>query len=540
MTRYKEKPLSRFGRTLLLVLLTVLILAALAGAGIGYAGYRISESETNLPNLVLDDIQVGGLTPDETEAKLVSSGWNERLEAPFTVNAPMNLSFTLSRMQSGAGITAKDAAALVYAYGHDSGWVENLKTWLHARLSGYTEVELPEPTLNETYIRANVRTVTEKYKELIGNGDILLDKDNARIVLTKGGGVLHLDEDKLYNSTVSALLAGERELTWTEVEGELVPPDFESIYRDVAVEPQNAVFTETFEVQKEIVGCSFEPEDAAALWEAAEPGEEIIIPLTITQPEVTAEQLESLLFRDRLCFMTTHYGGSTENRINNIKLALSKLEGMIILPGETFSYNDTIGQRTVEAGFLSAPAYADGEVVEEIGGGICQVSSTLYCAAMYAQMTTVTRTNHYFAVNYLGMGYDATVSWPRPDYKFRNEREYPVQIRTIVDEANYGITIEFWGTNTDGSHVSPYTTTLEIYDEEYTDVVIGYGVYTYRRILDANDNLLRTIEEPYAIYHLHDENIAWPPEKIERDQMEALGEIAAESDGYFLGIMPDN
>ena len=540
MTKQKEKPLSRFGRTLLLILITVMIIAVLAGAGIAYAGYRITESETNLPNLMLDDILVGGLTPDQTVEKLRASGWDERLETPLTVKVPKDLSFSLNRLQSGAGITAEEAADLVFAYGHDGGWVQNLQTWLRARLSGYTELQLPEPKLNDTYIRANIRTVTEKYKELIGNGDILLDKDNARIVLTKGGGILHLDEDKLYDRTVSALLSGDRELNYTELEGELAPPDFESIYSDVAVEAKNASFTETFEVEKEVIGCTFDVEKAAALWEAAEPGEEVIIPLAIEQPEVTAEQLESLLFRDRLCFMTTHYGGSTDNRVNNIKLALSRLEGIIILPGETFSYNDTVGQRTVDAGFLSAPAYADGEVVEEIGGGICQVSSTLYCAAMYAQMTTVTRTNHYFAVNYLGMGYDATVSWPRPDYKFRNEREYPVQIRTIVDEENYGITIEFWGTNTDGSHVSPYTTTLEIYDEEYTDVVIGYGVYTYRRILDANDNLLRTIEEPYAIYHLHDENIAWPPEKIERDQMEALGEIVAEPDGYFLGIVPDN
>ncbi len=220
--------------------------------------------------------------------------------------------------------------------------------------------------------------------------------------------------------------------------------------------------------------------------------------------------------------MTTSFWDSSAARINNIDLAAKQLDGVIIMPGQVFSYNETIGQRTEDAGYRLAGAYADGEVIEEVGGGICQVSSTLYCAAMYAQMTTISRTNHYFAVSYLSIGYDATVSWKQPDYRFRNDRDFPVKILTFVH--GHSVTIEFWGTNVDGSHVSPYTKSYEIYDTEYPDVLIGYGVTTVRRILDTNDNVIDTIEEPTGIYHLHDEEIAWPEEKRRKDEEKKAAE----------------
>ena len=84
-----------------------------------------------------------------------------------------------------------------------------------------------------------------------------------------------------------------------------------------------------------------------------------------------------------------------------------------------------------------------------------------------------------------------------------------------------GVTIEFWGTNTDGTHVSPYTERTEVYDTEYPDVLIGYSVTVIRQIVDANDNILKKIQEPTGLYHLHDQDIAWPPEKLLRDAQSA-------------------
>ena len=342
-----------------------------------------------------------------------------------------------------------------------------------------------------------------------------MDPQAGVMTMIKGGGSISLNEDKIYSEISRALLGDVETMSWTEIEGEVRLPDFGKVYSEVCSEPQDAAFAEDFTVIPEIVGCSFDVTEAEKAWREALPGAQVVIPLSITPAAVTSADLEGILYRDRLCFMTTYYRDSTENRKNNIRLAASKLDGITLRPGETFSYNEAIGQRTEEAGYLMAGAYADGEVVEEIGGGICQVSSTLYCAAMYAQMTTVSRTNHYFAVGYLSMGYDATVSWKQPDYRFRNDRDYPVKIVTYCEDDR--ITIEFWGTDTDGTHVSPYTTKTEVYDEEYKNVLVGYSVTVIRQIVDANDNIIARIQEPTGIYHLHDQDIDWPEEKRLRD-----------------------
>ena len=177
-----------------------------------------------------------------------------------------------------------------------------------------------------------------------------------------------------------------------------------------------------------------------------------------------------------------------------------------------------MGERTEEKGYRWAGAYADGEVTTEIGGGICQVSSTLYCAAMYAQMTTTMRQNHWFPVSYLSMGYDATVSWDMPDYRFRNTREYPVRIVSYYDD--HSVTIEFWGTNTDGTHVQPWTASHEVYDDTW-GCLIGYSVTVNRDILNADGAVINTVQEPTGIYHLHDNEIDWPPEKLAADRAAA-------------------
>ena len=255
---------------------------------------------------------------------------------------------------------------------------------------------------------------------------------------------------------------------------------------------------------------SFGVEEAVQLWQNANIGEQVIIPLTLTQPDFTAEQLEGLLFRDLLGAQMTYYAGSTSERINNIRLAAAKLDGLILLPGESFSYNDVVGKRTEEAGFQYADAYSDGQVVPELGGGICQVSSTLYSASLYARMKTLSRTNHYFKVGYLDYGMDATVSWGGPDFKFRNDRELPVKLAAYLNEDEGSLVVEIWGTDFDGIKVQLRTTVEPVYDNEYPDVQIGNSVVTYSDMYDLDGNYLDTSRANSGVYYFHDENIEWP------------------------------
>ena len=281
----------------------------------------------------------------------------------------------------------------------------------------------------------------------------------ASLVLFKGAGGVELDTDALYAGRLRGAEAGQTELRFETLKTRA--RHAESLRRSIsqiAVEPANAWYSETFEVMPEVVGVSFDLEQAAQIWQAAAIGEQAVVPLTLTRPETTAADLQALLFRDLLGAQMTYYYGSTAERINNIRLAASKLDGLVLLPGQTFSYNDVVGQRTVEAGFQVAKAYSDGQEVDELGGGICQVSSTLYGATLYARLKIVSRQNHYFKVGYLDYGLDATVSWRQPDFKFRNDKDFPIKLAAYLNEDEQSLVVEVWGTDMDGIKVKLHHT----------------------------------------------------------------------------------
>ncbi len=219
--------------------------------------------------------------------------------------------------------------------------------------------------------------------------------------------------------------------------------------------------------------------------------------------------------------MTTKFPNSGENRRSNLELATSKIDGMIMYPGDEFSYNEVVGQRTEEAGFLPAPAYVDGDVKDEIGGGACQVSSTLYAATLFSFLETVERECHYFPVNYMQMGTDATVTIPEGggrsiDFKFRNSRNYPIKLVGIFNNEESTLTFEIWGTLEDDDYMpvefdSSYSWTydfdkfidpaypdrdgytIKLTHETYgfeDDVGSGYRTLTHRQVIDADGNIV--------------------------------------------------
>ena len=500
-------------KKLKIVLAVLLVLALLVIGGLIYLAIHVSESDTNFPNVYLNGIDVGGLTQAETLEKLNAAGWDEDAAEPMVVTLPMGTSFELDRRTAGAALTAETAAAAAYRFGHSQDAYENLLNYVGS-LTNQTDVALDYPILDEDYVRQETKKALAAFNEKVsGSPEPEVDLENAVIRSVKGAGELSLNEDAIVNGLVRALLDGQRSFTYEQIDGTPTMPDYDSLYTQLNVEPRDAYFADdgSFTVIDDVVGCTFDVAAAKNTWQQAGLMDTVEIPLTITEPAVTGESLRGLLFRDVLGYQTTVFASSGENRINNIKLAASKLDGLVLMPGEVFSYNETIGQRTKEAGFLEAGAYADGEVVQEVGGGICQVSSTLYCATMFANLETVSRTNHYFRVDYLPIAYDATVSWPSPDFKFRNNRDYPIRIIAYTTN-DTDLTVEIHGTNVDGSYVELTNATYVVYDSTYTNVQTGWGAQATRHVYDANGNLIATINEPYGIYNKHAEDINWPPE----------------------------
>ena len=541
----KPKKARSGSKKVLLVLIVLLSLALLALGGMGVAGYVISTADTNFPNVYIDGIDAGGLTKAQTVELLESRDWDERVGGELKVMLPGEVSFTLDFVSAGAQHSAQQAADAAYAYGRSGNILKNLFTYIKSYLVP-VDVDMYEKALNADYIRTSAERAIALMEKATAKTGYEADMATGRLSMIKGAGEIKLNEDALYSAVTQALKEGKAELEFDTLAQELKAPDFAKIYAEIAVEARNASFDEKFEIIPEIVGCRFDVDAARKLWDAADIGDEFIIPLQITHPEIDSESLQSMLFRDRLGSQTTYYTWSTAERIGNIHLAADKINGMIMMPGDVFSFNETVGQRTIEAGFRSASAYNDGQVVEAIGGGICQVSSTLYCAQMYAQLKTSYRVNHYFKVDYLDYGMDATVSWKNPDYKFTNSREYPIKLVAICDDESGALTIEIWGTDVDGSYVQLRHTSEPVYDEEWTETLIGYSVRGYRDIYDANGNWLDTKSEPGGVYYFHEEDIQWPTEKLKQEQellegaLDVLEELEkenkdkAESEGGYL------
>lgn len=173
-----------------------------------------------------------------------------------------------------------------------------------------------------------------------------------------------------------------------------------------------------------------------------EPAPTPVEPVPPVKPTTPSNQT---LYGTVLGTYTTSYSTKQTNRCTNIRLSATAINGTVLSPGETFSFNTVVGQRTTARGYKEAHVFLDGQVTEGVGGGICQVSSTLFNAAMLADMQIMTRVNHGLPVSYVPAGRDATVSWGGPEFKFKNPYAYPVKITAGYDSVKGTITLSILG-----------------------------------------------------------------------------------------------
>lgn len=210
----------------------------------------------------------------------------------------------------------------------------------------------------------------------------------------------------------------------------------------------------------EKVGVQFDVEEARTIIGDGS-AESYEIPVTTTAAKVTAEKLAEVLFRDTLASCSTSLNEGNVPRTNNVRLASAAISGTILNPGEEFSYNNVVGERTTERGYQSAGAYSGNEIIDEVGGGVCQPSSTLYMAVLRADLEVTQRVNHSFTVAYTPLGEDATVSWGGPDFCFKNDTDYPIKI--LAEQSNGQLTMTIVGTKTSDKTVTTRTEVIETY-----------------------------------------------------------------------------
>lgn len=157
----------------------------------------------------------------------------------------------------------------------------------------------------------------------------------------------------------------------------------------------------------------------------------VTLSISTTSPTTTVADMQSLY--GLRAYAVTNASSSNSNRLTNIKLALASINGTLLQPGEEFSFNKVVGKRTSERGYKVATAYNAGEVTEELGGGICQVSTTLFNAVVKSDLSVTERRNHSIPVSYVDKGKDAAVSWGAQDLKFTNNSDEPVYIVAYLD-----------------------------------------------------------------------------------------------------------
>lgn len=327
-----------------------------------------------------------------------------------------------------------------------------------------------------------------------------LDPGSKKLVVIMGVPDYGLDMNKLYQ----LILQGFRQRNFTitmecsVVEPEI--PDLEEIYSLVCTDSADAILDEkTFEITPEVYGYGFDLEAAKQALANCAHGETLEFPFLPKLPELTSEMIEQDLYGDILGEYKTPHTPEPDRNVN-LRLACEAINGAIVLPGDVFSYNKALGERTEERGYLPAASYVNGLTVDTVGGGICQVSSTLYYVCLLSDMDITVRAPHGFVSSYIPKGMDAAVSWGSQDYKFKNSLTTPIKIEAWM-EGGY-VNVRIWGRETRDYYIELYYKELSsedydvVYKEyppdnedgyEHGDVVVtpytGYTVKSYKKLI---------------------------------------------------------
>ena len=258
--------------------------------------------------------------------------------------------------------------------------------------------------------------------------------ENKKLVIDKGTAGKKVDKIALkenIQNVLENLELKENVVNLPLINSEPDAIDIEKIYDEIYKEASNAYYEKNpLKIHSEVIGVSFDKEQAKRILEDEK--EKYEIDLIYTYPEVTIKDLNIDIFKDQLAYFTTSYNMANKERVVNLELAADKINGTIIEPGEEFSYNKVVGARTISNGYKEAKIYSNGKVVDGVGGGICQVSSTLYNTIIYANLNVTERHNHQFLTSYVPEGRDATVAYGAKDLKFINNRSYPIKIKLSV------------------------------------------------------------------------------------------------------------
>ncbi len=409
-------------------------------------------NEKIISGVSISGIDVSGLSKEEAKEK-INNIYEEKKEKEIGIQY-QDYETTLNPTLMEVNYEIEKAVEEAYCLGKgDNIFINNYNILF--TLIGKKNVNV-NMALNEDVAKQTIEDIGVNLPGVIIDSSYAIEEDELVITKGKAGIAINIEEllTKVKNN-LQDVNSGEDYIEIPVEQKEPEPIDIDKIHEEVYTEAKDAYYTKNpFTIYPEVEGIDFDVEAARELLK--EEKEEYVIKLTITKPKVTIDQIGSEAFPDRISTFTTRYDVSDTNRTTNLVIACQKINGKVVLAGETFSYNKALGPRTLAAGYRNGKVYEGGEVVDGIGGGICQISSTLYNTVLMANLETVERRNHQFVTSYLPAGRDATVVYGMTDFKFKNTRKYPVK---IVASAKNGIaTVSIYGIKEENEYTFSFKT----------------------------------------------------------------------------------
>lgn len=446
-----------------------------------------------LNNVSVAGINIGNMTKSEAKAAIHAATDGTFSQTDMVIHFP-DIDMHLSPADTGAMLDVDTLVNDAFDYGRVGTEEERQQALASSMESEHPIALLPYLTLNKDYIRQQLNDYESKFNSVYSASTVEFDGElpilnadaenftgqfqDRNLIIYLGTPGRHIDFNDTYNRILDAYSFNQMELTVKMDSEEEIPEtvDLEALYNQHYSEVRDAyVDPETFEVTMEVYGYHFDLEAAQTSMEQAAYGDTITIPMILTEPSVLGGPYRDLYFRDVLCEYQTEHTDD-EDRNTNLTLACAAINGMVLSPGEVFDYNTVVGQRTREKGYRPAAAYSSGKTVEDVGGGVCQVSSTIYYCCLISDLEIINRLPHSYVSSYMPMGMDATVNWGGPDFTFKNNTDYPIRIETWVadgyvhckligtDDKDYYIEMEYEVIGRDS-----YETIYEEYPEDNPD-----------------------------------------------------------------------
>ncbi len=495
---------SKSRRTLVIVLAIVLLII------VGFLTYAASYSKI-MPNTWINDASVGGMSKDNA-ASLIEKHFAEPLKSREITLKCKDREITV--LFSDLGVSADVDATIESAFsaGRENGVFSKAIAFV---TSGFKKTVLPlATTSNEAFIDKTISTLADGYETEVTNTEYKIDK--KLLTIKKGSKGKKVNRSKALAQIVEA--AGNPKLSQLTFSIENAEPDsldIDALYKELTAPAKDAYYEYkdgTVNVVDEKVMVVVGKEEIEKAFSSEEPTYSIKVETIL--PEITAEKLRALLFRDTLGSYSSSFATSTEARATNVRLSASRINEYVLMPGDVFSYDKTIGRRTAANGFRNAGVYVGNKVEDGIGGGICQTSSTLYSAALYANLEIVSRTSHSLPVSYVPAGQDATIAEGAIDLKLKNNTEYPVKIVAVTSGRT--LTCKILGVkvpNQSVEIVNTRTSTIAPKTERTTDetVPVGYkkilnnGANGYTiasvRVVKLNGEIIKTENLTKSVYH---------------------------------------